>query len=135
MSKHTLGAPLSRKLLLLGALPAIVMFITLMGFFTSARLEDARRDLSDSNQLLADSLAPSLEYAVVSGNTLALQEILSQSIRYSKADWIRVTDVAGEQIGLAAHADTLTGTLTDTQANELQGDFQIFKAEIIQKPL
>lgn len=135
MSKHTLGAPLSRKLLLLGALPAIVMFITLMGFFTSARLEDARRDLSDSNQLLADSLAPSLEYAVVSGNTLALQEILSQSIRYSKADWIRVTDVAGEQIGLAAHADTLTGTLTDTQANELQGDFQIFKAEILQKPL
>src|SRR5690554_4743361 len=106
MSNHFIGTPLSRKLLLLGALPAIVMFITLIGFFTSARLDDARRDLSGSSQLLADSLAPSLEYAMVSGNTPALQEILSQTIRYSKADWIRVIDVTGEQIGLAIHEDT-----------------------------
>lgn len=128
MNKYTnAGTPLSRKLLLLGALPAIVMFITLIGFFTSARLEDARRDLSDSNQLLADSLAPSLEYAVVSGNTLALQEILSQSIRFSKADWIRVTDVVGEQIGLVAHGNIKT--------LELPGEFKVFKAEILQKPL
>ncbi len=128
MSKHNpAGTPLSRKLLVLGALPAVVMFITLIGFFTSARLEDARRDLSYSNQLLADSLAPSLEYAVVSGNTVALQEILSQSIRYSKADWIRVTDVTGEQLGLATHSDS--------PANELQQGFQIYEAEILQKPL
>lgn len=127
MSKHTAGTPLSRKLLLLGALPAIVMFITLIGFFTSARLDDARRDLSDSNQLLADSLAPSLEYAVVSGNTLALQEILSQSIRYSKADWIRVSDVLGEQIGRADNSDTQTSDSPD--------GFKIYTAEILQKPL
>ena len=107
MSEHNnAGTPLSRKLLMLGALPAIVMFITLIGFFTSTRLEDARRDLSDSNQLLADSLAPSLEYAVVSGNKMALQEILTKSIRYSKADWIRVTDVTGAQIGRAARGST-----------------------------
>lgn len=116
MSKHSVGTPLSRKLLLLGALPAIVMFITLIGFFTSARLDDARRGLSDNSQLLADSLAPSLEYAVVSGNSLALQEILSQSIRHSKADWIRVTDVMGEQIGLANHDDTQANDSTDSAA-------------------
>ncbi|WP_417514651.1 response regulator [Marinobacter sp.] len=128
MSKHkTAGTPLSRKLLLLGAMPAIVMFITLIGFFTSVRLEDARRDLADSNQLMADSLAPSLEYAVVSGNTLALQEILSQSIRHSKADWIRVMDVTEEQIGLVAHSDI--------EALELPGEFRVYRAEILQKPL
>ncbi|HEA52197.1 hypothetical protein LCGC14_0857650 [marine sediment metagenome] len=127
MNKPNVGVPLSRKLLLLGALPAIVMFVTLIGFFTSARLEDARRDLSDSNQLLADSLAPSLEYAVVSGNTLALQEILSQSIRYSKADWIRVNDVAGQQVGFATH--------DDTPEDALQNTVKIFEAEILQKPL
>ncbi|SOB75556.1 Signal transduction histidine kinase [Marinobacter sp. LV10R510-11A] len=127
MSNHSVGTPLSRKLLLLGALPAIVMFITLMGFFTSARLDDARRGLSDSSQLLADSLAPSLEYAVVSGNTLALQEILSQSIQHSKADWIRVTDVVGEQIGLANH--------DNSQAKHPPNDFKIYAAEILQKPL
>lgn len=128
MSKYdAAGTPLSRKLLLLGALPAIVMFIALIGFFTSVRLEDARRDLAGSNQLLADSLAPSLEYAVVSGNTRALQEILSQSIRHSKADWIRVKDVVGEQIGLVAHGDTET--------LKLPGEFQVYEAEILQKPL
>ena len=41
MSKR-MGRPVSltRKLLLLGAAPAIVMFIVLMVFFTSARLDD-----------------------------------------------------------------------------------------------
>lgn len=127
MSKHAINTPLARKLLFLGALPSIVMFITLMGFFTSARLDDARRDLSDSNQLLADTLVPSLEYAVVSGNTLALQEILSQSIRNSRADWIRVVDVTGEPIG-AVYA---SGNPTMDQTDE----FQVYKAEILQKPL
>lgn len=128
MSEHNkVGTPLSRKLLMLGALPAIVMFITLIGFFTSARLEDARRDLSDSNQLLADSLAPSLEYAVVSGNTMALQEILTKSIRYSKADWIRVTDVTGEQLGQAARGNSETP--------DISGEFQVYEAEILQEPL
>jgi len=128
MNRHNIaGTPLSRKLLLLGALPATVMFVALIGFFTSARFDDARRDLADSNQLLADSLAPSLEYAVVSGNTLALEEILTQSIKYSKADWIRVTDVAGEQIGLAAQGDTST--------LEAPGELKVYTAEILQKPL
>lgn len=127
MSEQSLSTPLARKLLLLGALPSIVMFITLMGFFTSARLDDARRDISDSNQLLADTLAPSLEYAVVSGNTLALQEILSQSIRHSRADWIRVVDVAGEQIG-AAHASDSPDELDLSK-------FHVYQAEILQKPL
>lgn len=127
MSKHSIGTLLSRKLLLLGALPAIVMFITLIGFFTSARLDDARRDLSESSQLLADSLAPSLEYSVVAGNTLALQEMLSQSIQYSKADWVRVTDVMGDPIGFAAR--------DDTPATEPTAGITIYAAEILQKPL
>ncbi|WP_100640895.1 ATP-binding protein [Marinobacter salexigens] len=127
MSKNTVGTPLARKLLLLGALPSIVMFITLMGFFTSARLDDASRNLADSNQLLADSLAPSLEYAVVSGNSSALEEILSQSIRHSKADWIRITDVAGVQIGYV-HADT-------PFSMDQESEFQVYQAEILQKPL
>ncbi|WP_309044492.1 ATP-binding protein [Marinobacter sediminicola] len=127
MNEQSTNTPLARKLLLLGALPSVVMFITLMGFFTSARLDDARRDLADNNQLLADTLAPSLEYAVVSGNTLALQEILSQSIRHSRADWIRVEDVTGEEIGAAYASDSLV--------TEAEAEFAIFQAEILQKPL
>jgi signal transduction histidine kinase/CheY-like chemotaxis protein len=118
---------MSRKLLLLGALPAIVMFIVLMVFFTSVRLEDARRDLSDSSQMLADSLAPALEYAVVSGNTLALDQILSQSLRRGKADWIRVSDVMGDQLGFVSHEPINPG--------EIPERYQIYEAEILQQPL
>ena len=119
--------PLSRKLLLLGALPAVVMFIVLMSFFTSARLEDARRDLSESSQMLADSLAPALEYAVVSGNANALDQILSRSLRRSRADWIRVSDVIGEQIGFVSHGPV---NLPDDPEG-----YQVYEAEILQQPL
>ncbi|KXS50624.1 MAG: response regulator receiver:ATP-binding region, ATPase-like:histidine kinase A, N-terminal, partial [Marinobacter sp. T13-3] len=79
LAKKT-GLSLSSRLLLLGALPAVVMFVVLMVFFTVARLDDARENLEKNNQLLADSLAPALEYAVVSGNKRALEQVLRQSL-------------------------------------------------------
>lgn len=120
-------APLTRKLLLLGAAPAIVMFVVLMVFFTSARLDDARKDLADSSQMLADSLAPAVEYAVVSGNTLALEQILSQSLRRSRAQWIRVSNVVGDEVGFVS-----TDNPGDISAEDT---FDVFESEILQQPL
>jgi len=120
-------ASLTRKLLLLGAAPAIVMFVVLMAFFTSARLDDARKEIAASSQMLADSLAPAVEYAVVSGNEKALEQTLTQSLQRSRADWIRVTDVAGRQMGFAG---------TDRQsASGDQTDYTVFESEILQQPL
>ncbi|MFN2360653.1 MAG: ATP-binding protein [Marinobacter sp.] len=119
--------PLSRKLLLLGAAPAIVMFIVLMVFFTSARLDDARKDLADSSQMLADSLAPAVEYAVVSGNTAALEQILSQSLRRSRAEWIRVSNLMGEEVGYVSTEQPQQTATDDT--------FDVFESEILQQPL
>lgn len=121
------SAPLVRKLMLLGAVPAIVMFIVLMVFFTTARLEDARKDLADSSQMLADSLAPAVEYAVVSGNTAALDQILSQSLRRSRAQWIRVSDVMGDEVGFVSNSAEPAINNDDT--------FDIFESEILQQPL
>ncbi len=126
-SATRLGVSLSRKLLLLGALPAVVMFVALMAFFTSARLDDARIDLARNAQMLADSLAPALEYAVVSGNTLALDQVLSQSLRRSKAEWIRVTDVVGEELGFVSNS------LQDSSMR--RNGFDLYQAEILQEPL
>ena len=124
---NTPGMSLSRRLLLLGALPAVVIFVALMVFFTSARLEDARLDLAQSSQMLADSLAPALEYAVVSGNSTALEQVLGQSLKRSKADWIRVTDVVGEELGFVSRGVESEHTET--------GIFDIYEAEILQEPL
>ncbi|MDX1755547.1 MAG: ATP-binding protein [Marinobacter sp.] len=117
--------PLSRHLLWLGILPAVLMFLVLMFFFTSARLDDARRDLYNSGQLLADNLAPAVEYAVVSGNTQLLQQILEQSFERSRADWIRVEDVTGNVVGAVHRDEGEIGTR----------DGQSFSADILQFPL
>jgi len=119
---------LSRKLLLLGALPAVVMFVVLMVFFTSARLEDARKDLMAGGQMLADSLAPALEYPVVAGNTTSMEQILTQSLKYNNAAWIRVTDVMGDELGMAS-------TDGEPPVKGNSGDYLTFESEILQLPL
>ncbi|QSP96564.1 response regulator [Marinobacter salinisoli] len=103
------------------------MFVVLIVFFTSARIEDARREVTANGQLLADSLSPALEYAVVSGNTRALENVLSQALRHSAAAWIRVTDVVGEQVGFASD-----GPLEEPASSD---QYQVYKAEILQQPL
>lgn len=119
---------LSSRLLLLGALPAVVMFVALMAFFTSARLDDARGELAKTSQMLADSLAPALEYAVVAGNIAALEKVLEQSLQRSKANWIRVTDVSGENLGFVS-----SGTGNEKSANN--DEYRIYSAEILQEPV
>lgn len=118
---------LGRQLLWLGAMPAIVMFVVLIGFFTSARLDDARTDLYNSSQNLADNLAPAVEYAVVSGNSEALHQIIDRSLRRSAAEWISVTDVVGTQVGFVSRSGARPADKTD--------DTQVFESDILQQPL
>lgn len=118
---------LGNQLLWLGALPAIVMFVVLIGFFTSARLDDARTDLYNSSQTLADNLAPAVEYSVVSGNSDALKQIIQRSLRRSTAQWIRVSDVVGTQVGFVSRDGKTTSGNGD--------DSQVFESDILQQPL
>src|SRR5690554_6938463 len=124
--EHKSGMSLSRRLLI-RVLPAAAMFVVLMAFFTSARLEDSRRDLAESSQLFADTLAPALEYAMVSGNRGALEQGRRQSLRPSKAEWLRVRDVGGVETGVAGNS-TESGDRT-------AGSPIIYSAEILQEPV
>lgn len=127
MNKRTARpAPLLRKLLILGVVPAVLMFVVLMVFFTYARLQDAQVDLANSSQLLADSLAPAVEYSVVSGNTDTLTQILEQSLRRSRAQWIRVTDVTGKLVGSVS---------VNGQPVRNSDDITIYQSEILQPPV
>ncbi|MDP4546176.1 HAMP domain-containing sensor histidine kinase [Marinobacter sp. MDS2] len=118
---------LSRRLLLLGVLPAVLMFTVLVSYFTSVRLEDARANMAQSSQILADNLAPILEYAIVSGNNVALRQILDNALQHSDANWIRVLDVVDEEIGYTGKQ----GRPSDFTAPE----FTIYEAEVFQEPL
>lgn len=116
--------PLKRKLLGLAVLPALIMFLVLLFFFTSARIADARHELFSNSQMLADNLAPALEYAVVSGNTRLLNQILERAFDGSRAEWIRVTDIGGRVMGSISHSSFAEGTPAD-----------VFEADILQQPL
>lgn len=118
---------LSRRLLLLGLLPAVLMFTVLVVFFTSVRMDDARSAMAQSSQLLADNLAPVLEYAIVSGNSFALEQILDNALEHSDAHWVRVMDVVGEEIGFASAEDQKI----DINAPH----YQVYESEILQEPL
>jgi len=118
---------LSRRLLLLGLLPAVLMFTVLVAFFTSVRLDDARSAMAQSSQLLADNLAPVLEYAIVSGNSFALEQVLENALEHSDAHWVRVMDVVGEEIGFASAED---------QEIDIKAPYyQVYESEILQEPL
>jgi signal transduction histidine kinase len=139
---HRPPAKLARKLLILGALPAVLMFAALMLFFTYVRLQDANERVAKHSQIVADSLASVLEYAVVSGNTSVLNDIISESLRRSHADWIRVTNVRGDVLGFVSHANAdasdrkradVEARITTFAAPAL--DNNIYTAEILQKPL
>jgi len=139
---HRQPAKLARKLLILGALPAVVMFTALMLFFTYVRLQDANERVAEYSQIVADSLAPALEYAVLSGNANVLTDIISESLRRSDADWILVTSIRGEVIGFVSNAsvdararkqaevEARIATLAVPALNR-----NIYTAEILQKPL
>lgn len=122
---------LASQLLLLGALPAVLMFIGLMVFFTHARLTDARQELFDSTQVLADNLAPAMEYAVVSGNRRVLDDILQQASSRARLEWIRVTDVSGNELAYVGSEDFSQWPGEDRQAS----DVYRFSSDILQLPV
>ena len=86
---------LYHRLLLLGMLPAVAMFVLMLMFFTQARLEDARQGLFRSTQLTADNLAPALEFPLMAGNQAELRGIITQTLERSAAHRIEVLNRDG----------------------------------------
>lgn len=86
---------LYHRLLMLGMLPALAMFALMLLFFTQARLDDAREGLFTTSQLIADNLAPAVEFPVVSGNQGELRGIIAQTLDRSEAHRIEVLDRDG----------------------------------------
>lgn len=64
---------LGRQAFILGLLPALLMFFALVLFFTHSRLQEARQEMVERGQLIADQLAPSLEFDLITGNHDTLQ--------------------------------------------------------------
>lgn len=92
---------LYHRLLMLGMLPAMAMFLLMLLFFTQARLDDARESLFQGTQLLADNLAPAVEFPVIAGNDQELNALLKQTLERSRVKRIEVRDRDGDLVGKA----------------------------------
>jgi len=92
---------LYHRLLLLGMLPALVMFLLMLLFFTQARLDDTRESLFQGTQLIADNLAPAVEFPVIAGNHQELNALLQQTLERSRVKRIEVRDRDGDVVGKA----------------------------------
>jgi len=64
---------LQRRMLFLGLVPALFMLVLLLGYLLQARLTDAQRELTANGELMAQQLAASADYAVISGNVDSLR--------------------------------------------------------------
>ena len=112
-----------RRLLLLGTLPALAMFLLLLLFFTQARLEDARESLFDTGQLIADNLAPAVEYPVITGDRMTLEALLDETMARSNVVGISVRDRTGQTVGQVGHEP------------EAADSVHRFVSDIVQQPL
>ncbi len=97
---------LYHRLLMLGMLPAIAVFALMLLFFTQARLDDARQSLFSSTQLIADNLAPAVEFPVISGNRAELRGIITQTLERSAAYRIEVLGRDGDVLASVSESQT-----------------------------
>ncbi len=101
MSRRPRQWSIYKKSLFLGLLPSGLMFVCLLFFFTSARLSETRSDLIQRGQLIADQLAISSEYSVISGNSRALRELITKVADSEIVHHINVLDVLGDSLANA----------------------------------
>ena len=72
--------------------PALLLTLLLTGFFTYSRLQDLRQELNHTGQLMADQLAPAVEYGVLTGNTQALEGLLKATLNTPHVRFLEVRD-------------------------------------------
>lgn len=74
--------------------PALLLTLLLTGFFTYSRLQDLRQEINHTGQLVADQLAPAVEYGVIANNTQALEGLLGATLKTPHVRFLEVRDRA-----------------------------------------
>jgi len=69
------------RALLLGLLPALIMFMSLISLFVWQRIDDAKVEVATVGQVLSSQLAASIEYPVISGNFSLLAPLVENAIK------------------------------------------------------
>ncbi len=83
------------RTLLLGLLPAILMFSLLIALFVWQRVDDAKIEVATVGELLTSQLAASIEYPVISGNFSLLEPLVESAISAPGVVRVSITALDG----------------------------------------
>lgn len=100
--------------------PAVLLTILLTGFFMQQRLSDLRIELERNGQMIAEQLAPAVEYAVISGNLTAVEGLLEATLETTQVRFIEIRNASNQM--LAFHASS--------QYDQHSRDVAVFSAPI-----
>ncbi len=89
---------------LVSLVPALLLTLLLISFFTFVRIQDLRQELDVSGQLIANQLAPAAEYALLSGDTALLETLTQASLRNAHVQFAQIEDRANTVLATAGHA-------------------------------
>lgn len=87
--------------LLVSLLPALVLGLLLIAYYTHTRLQDLRSEQNQVGQLIADQLAPATEFGVITGNPLVLESLLQSSLETPYVRAVEVYDHHDRLLALA----------------------------------
>lgn len=90
------GTGIRKQLQVLGLIPALIMLGLLLVALTWQRFEDADRDLRDLGSFLAQQIAASAEYGVLSGNTDDLRRQARLAMQQADLQYVVFRDANGQ---------------------------------------
>ncbi|WP_193074222.1 ATP-binding protein [Pseudomonas sp. FME51] len=102
---------INRRLITIALLPATLLGVILLTYFTLVRLETLDRELETTGQLLADQLAPATEYGVITGNLELLESLIKGSLKMPHVHKVEVLDQNGKMLAMEQKSPATSGPL------------------------
>lgn len=102
---------INRRLITIALLPATLLGVVLLTYFTLVRLETLNREMETTGQLLADQLAPATEYGVITGNLELLQSLIKGSLKMPHVHKVEVLDQNGKILAMEQKTPATIGPL------------------------
>ena len=93
------------RVMLVAIVPAIVLALAMITYYTQARLDDLARAYADRGRALAHQIATATEYAVFSGNREDLQRLLTSAFAEDGIRGILVTNASGTPMASSGRLD------------------------------
>lgn len=132
-----------KRTLLLGLLPAVLMYILLISLYVWQQWQDVKKDVETVGNILSRQLAASIEYPVISGNFDLLEPLVESAIQSDEVVRISISGSEGQLLyerstelyATLAATDIETYTSAVTQEIQEFSEFDEFDEQIPQQSI